>query len=439
VTKEVSPSCVFKNERVHFESYINEFTPELFKEFDLKALDIGLQSKIDDLFNGKKVNYTENLAAWHPKYRDEYNPSSFDTPSNKKQQIKLSNLKDLCKNAKNIVTIGIGGSFEGPKMFLETLEFSQDDTNFIFITGSDLSEFRIKTKKLDPKDTIFIVSSKSFTTKETISMLKEALSWSPVINRFIAITANKQEAEKYCIKNIIEFDKEIGGRYSIWSEILALVHSLKKHEYDDFMAGGKQADFDLKKNNSYLKFVKTLAYSDIWLHNTKNKNSRAVLSYAWNLRSLTNYIQQLEMESLGKPPSKDSEFKKTGQIIFGGYGPIAQHSYFQLLHQGTQDLCADIIACKEDKQSLAFGQAITQSRLMVQGAEDLNDHERINADIPVNLFLVNSRCTYELGYLLATWEHRIYITAAMLDINPFDQFGVSAGKIYTNKYLTDKD
>ena len=439
MTKEVSPSCVFKNERVHFESYINEFTPELFKEFDLKALDIGLQSKIDDLFNGKKVNYTENLAAWHPKYRDEYNPSSFDTPSNKKQQIKLSNLKDLCKNAKNIVTIGIGGSFEGPKMFLETLEFSQDDTNFIFITGSDLSEFRIKTKKLDPKDTIFIVSSKSFTTKETISMLKEALSWSPVINRFIAITANKQEAEKYCIKNIIEFDKEIGGRYSIWSEISALIYCLKKDEFDSFMAGGKQADLDLKSNDSYLRFVKNLAYSDIWLHNIKNKNSRAVLSYIWNFRSLPDYIQQLEMESLGKQPSKNSEFKKTGQIIFGGYGPKAQHSYFQLLHQGTQGVCADIIASKEDIKSLAHAQAITQSRLLSKGIEDLKDKERINGNVPTNLFLINKASSYELGYLLATWEHRTYITAVMLGINPFDQFGVSAGKIYTKKYLSEKD
>ena len=110
-----------------------------------------------------------------------------------------------------------------------------------------------------------------------------------------------------------------------------------------------------------------------------------------------------------------------------------------MLHQGTQDLCADIIACKEDKHSLAFAQAITQSRLMAQGAEDLNDNEKINADIPINLFLINSRSSYELGYLLATWEHRTYITAAMLDINPFDQFGVSAGKIYTKKYLSDQD
>jgi len=439
VSKENRPNCIFKNEKVCFESYICEFTPELYEEFDLKADNLGLQSKLDDLFNGKKVNYTEDISAWHLKYRDQYNPVSFDTPSNKNQQKNLSYLNELCLDAKNIVTIGIGGSFEGPKMFLETIETGKEDTNFIFITGPDLCEFKIKTKKLDPKDTIFFIASKSFKTEETILMFQEALSWSGERDKFIAITANKEEAEKYNINNIIEFDQEIGGRYSIWSEISILVHCLKKDNFDAFISGGKQADFDIKQNKSYFKFVKNLAYSDIWLHNIKNKNSRAVLTYAWNLRSFPDYVQQLEMESLGKQPSKDSEFKKTGQIIFGGYGPKAQHSYFQLLHQGTQNICADIIINSEDKESLAYAQAITQSKLMSKGAKDLKNHEKINADIPTNLFFINSLSSFELGYLLATWEHRTFITAVMLKINPFDQFGVNAGKIYTKKYLSDKN
>ncbi len=439
MTQRKLPSCFFENEKISFESYIDEFTSELYDEFDLKADNLGLQSKIDDLFSGKNVNYTENLGAWHSKYRDEYNPISFDTPSNKNQHKNLSHLNDLCLDAKNIVTIGIGGSYEGPKMFLETIETEKEDTNFIFITGPDPSEFRSKTKKLDPKDTIFLIASKSFKTEETILMFQEALSWSGDRKKFIAITANKEAAKKYNINNIIEFDKEIGGRYSIWSEISVLVHCLKKENFDAFIAGGKQADNDLKNNKSYCKFVKNLAYSDIWFHNIKDKNSRAVLAYAWNLRSFPDYVQQLEMESLGKQPSKDSEFKKTGQIIFGGYGPIAQHSYFQLLHQGTQNICADIIINKDDKESLSYAQAITQSKLMSQGAADLHDHEKINADIPTNLFFINSLSSYDLGYLLATWEHRTFITAVMLKINPYDQFGVNAGKIYTKKYLSDKD
>ena len=145
------------------------------------------------------------------------------------------------------------------------------------------------------------------------------------------------------------------------------------------------------------------------------------------------------MESLGKQPSKNSEFKKTGQIIFGGYGPTAQHSYFQLLHQGTQNICADIIAKKEDKKSLAYAQAIIQAQLLTKGSKDLKEYEKINGNVPTNLFLLNKIGLYELGYLIATWEHRKFITSVILDINPFDQFGVNAGKIYTKKYLTDKN
>ena len=122
MSMEKSPTCFYENEKISFRSYIQEFTPELFKEFDLKADNLGLHLKIDELFNGKNLNYTEGLAAWHPKYRDEYNPISNDSPSNRNQQKQLAYLNDLCDSAKNIITIGIGGSFEGPKMLLETIE-----------------------------------------------------------------------------------------------------------------------------------------------------------------------------------------------------------------------------------------------------------------------------------------------------------------------------
>ena len=432
-------TCIFKNDRVIFKSFINEFTHDLYEEFDLNAKKIGLHSKIDDLFSGKKVNFTEGLSAWHPRYRAQYNPNEANTPSRKDQDAELLNFYDLCSDAKNIITIGIGGSFEGPKMFLENIDLNHVDKNFIFMTGSDLNEFVAKTNKLNPKDTIFVVSSKSFSTQETLSLLEEAISWSGDINNFVAITANKREAKKYNIECIIEFDQEIGGRYSIWSEISILISWLNKESFDDFMAGGKQADKDLTNDETYIKFVKTLAYTDIWLHNFKNKNSRAILSYIWNWRSFPNYIQQLEMESLGKQPNINSQYKKTGQIIFGGYGPIAQHSYFQLLHQGTEGVCVDIIADNSDEKSLAYAQAITQAELLSQGANDLKDHERINGNVPTNLFLINNSNSHDLGYLIATWEHRTFLTALMLGINPFDQFGVNAGKIYTNKYLSKKD
>tara|TARA_X000000950_G_scaffold121222_1_gene152045 strand:+ start:1464 stop:2786 length:1323 start_codon:yes stop_codon:yes gene_type:complete len=440
LSKKESPTYAFENERVTFKSYIKEFTPELYKEFDNKAEKIGLQSQIYNLFSGKKVNHTEHLAAWHPKYRDEYIPNKFNTSLGYKKEKELF---DMFSEAKNIISIGIGGSYEGSKLLLR-----EDNNilgqNYIFITGSDPDEFCVKTSRLNPEDTIIFVSSKSFTTEETIATLKDAISWSGAMNRFIAITANKGEAEKYGIKNIIEFDQEIGGRYSIWSDISLIYKWSNPEDFNAFMAGGKQADIDLKENDSYKKFVKHLSYSDIWLHNYRNKHSRAILSYIWSMKSFPDYAQQLEMESLGKQPSKDSKFKKTGQIIFGGYAPRAQHSYFQLLHQGTQDLCVDIIAdsfaSKDHPETLAYAQAITQSKLLSNGAKNLlKPEERIKGNIPTNLFLFKCISLFDIGYLIATWEHRTYITAVMLGINPFDQFGVSAGKIYTKKYLSEKD
>ena len=266
-----------------------------------------------------------------------------------------------------------------------------------------------------------------------------ALDWSPGIDHFIAITANPNEAKKYGFdNNIVSFDKEIGGRYSIWSPIaeLPLIEELP---YELFLKGGHQADKDILEDEDYIKFIKRLSFSDIWNNNIKDKNIRAVLSYIWSFRSLSDYIQQLEMESLGKQPNQESEYKKTGQVIFGGYGPTAQHSYFQLLHQGTQSLCADIITSKEDPNNLAYAQSITQSKLLSEGANDLKQEERINGNVSVNLFILNKADPYTLGYLIALWEHRTFISASMLGINPFDQFGVIAGKIYTKRYIDNID
>ncbi len=431
-----SKNLVFENDVLCIESYINQFTEDIFKKIDCDAKKIGLDKKLDDLFNGKKVNFSENLAAKHTILRDENVRNCNNKNFENEKSIILSKLH---KDAKNIINIGIGGSFEGPKLLIESI--GHTDKNYIFITGSDFEEFKEKTKDLKPDQTIFLVSSKSFKTEESIALLRAAIQWSRDISKFIAITSNKAEAKKYKISNIIEFDKEIGGRYSIWSDISLSAQWEDNSLKEMLNRGGNQADIDIRNDKSYLKLIKTLAYSDIWLHNYKNKTSRAVLSYIWRLRSLPGYFQQLEMESLGKKSSKEnSKFKRTGQVIFGGYGPSAQHSYYQLLHQGTQDICADIIVCKEDQESLSYAQAITQAKLLSNGSPDLLDEkEKLNGNVPVNLFSLKKVDSYTLGYLIATWEHRVYITAAILGINPFDQFGVSAGKTYTKKYLADKD
>ncbi len=436
---------LFKNDVLSFSSYTEDYTTEISKEFEIKAKKLSLLSKIDDLFDGKIVNNTENRAALHPlcrKNNKNFLNEKVFTEFNENYIYESAVDK---RKADNIVTIGIGGSFEGPKLLIENLG-NDCAFNHIFITGSDPRELRSKIKYLDPKRTVFIVSSKSFTTDETLANLKDAISWSGDLNKFIAITSNKDEASKYNIKYILEFDRQIGGRYSIWSSIsLPAFYEMKNNDTplnnsESFCKGGHQADLDLRNDIEYQDFVKRLSFSDIWFHNNNNKSTRVVLAYIWKLRSLPNYFQQLEMESLGKRHNKNSEFKKTGQIIFGGYGPTAQHSYFQLLHQGTHDICADIIIDEEDCQSLAYAQAHTQAKLLSEGInEPLKDEEIINGNIPTNLFSLNKTNAYSLGYLIATWEHRTFITSVMLGINAFDQFGVNAGKIHTKNFLFNKN
>jgi glucose-6-phosphate isomerase len=458
MSKEIPETYTYEDNILRYEFRNNDFTNDLYKEFDHKAVKLGLNSKIDDLLSGKVVNLTENQAAFHPKYRknngfiNEFIKSDTDFASDTvflKDEALNNFANEVAKsNAENIVSLGIGGSYEGPKLLIESLGHGEVLSTYKhhFVTGSDRIELDETLKKLDPKKTVFIVSSKSLTTDETIESLKDAIHWSGDINKFIAITANKNEAQKYNFKHISEFDKEIGGRYSIWSRIsfAAAFYAMRadsENTFDNFCLGGSIADSYLSDVEDYQKFVKMLAFSDIWFHNFKEKNTRAILSYDWKLRSLPNYFQQLEMESLGKRPNKNSEFKKTGQIIFGGYGPTAQHSYFQLLHQGTQNICADIILNKDNEfNGLAYSQGITQARLLSEGASTLlKNEEIINGNVPVNLFIFDGIDAKKLGFLIATWEHRVFITSVMLQINPFDQFGVNAGKIYTKKYQIKKD
>ena len=260
-------------------------------------------------------------------------------------------------------------------------------------------------------------------------------------DHFIAITSQPDKAESFGFKeNIIQFPKEIGGRYSMWSPISLPAILELGDDFKDFLIGGFEADDLLLNNKEYNEFINLLCFSDIWYNNFVNKHIRVLLLYSWKMRFFSDYAQQLEMESIGKQPNPESIFKNTGQVIFGGFGSTAQHSYFQLLHQGTASACADIFTIKDNKESnkLLFAQSQAQSNLLASGPnEDLKLHEQINGNIPTNLFTLKTLNSKSLGFLIATWEHRTFVTAKMLQINPFDQYGVSAGKIFAKKYLDE--
>jgi glucose-6-phosphate isomerase len=443
----------FKTNALEYKSLLTGFNKKLFDLFNSHFNSLGITKSIHDLFAGKKINLTEDQSALHHAYRDVFsnNPNNLiskDLLSDCKKSINdcialKSSLQE--RGIKNIVTIGIGGSYEGPRLLIETLTSSdQRAFNHIFLTGPDVIEFSEIVKPLNQEETFFIVSSKSFSTDETLQSIALSKEWSALRckfdNHFIAVTAQPQKAKNIGFNdhNIINFPKEIGGRYSMWSPISLPAILELGDKFKDFLQGGAEADNQLLSDASYQDFIKTLSFSDIWYNNFLNKGTRVLLMYSWKMRFFKDYAQQLEMESIGKQPNIKSIFGKTGQVIFGGFGSTAQHSYFQMLHQGTASACADIFTIDNYQESnkLLFAQSQAQSNLLAKGAQtDLQDFEKVNGNIPTNLFSLKSLNPYNFGYLIATWEHRTFITSQMLEINPFDQYGVSAGKIFTKKYL----
>ena len=445
----------FKTNALEYKSLLSGFNKKIFDLFNSHFNSLGITKSIEDLFAGKKINVTEDQSALHHIYRDVFseNPKNLISDeiavSCKESIYECIELKSSLKNKgiKNIVTIGIGGSFEGPKLLIETLTASDKrEFNHIFLTGPDMTEFSEMIKPLNQEETFFIVSSKSFSTDETLQSISLSKEWSSIKcnfdDHFIAVTSQPEKAKEigFSNHNIIQFPNEIGGRYSMWSPISLPAILELGEEFIDFLKGGAEADNQLLEDKSYQEFIKTLCFSDIWYNNFVNKGTRVLLMYSWKMRFFKDYAQQLEMESTGKQPNIESIFKKTGQVIFGGFGSTAQHSYFQLLHQGTASACADIftIADNQETNELLFAQSQAQSNLLANGASsDLQDFEKVNGNIPTNLFTLKSLNPYNLGYLIATWEHRTFITSQMLEINPFDQYGVSAGKIFTKKYLEE--
>ena len=435
-TSKKKLSFKFESELLDYHSHLKNFSSQHYKLFEELAHQLSLQDSINDLFDGKIANKTENRQALHHQYRNNQSVLEFDF-----KKITGPFIKRIKKDGfKNIITFGIGGSYEGPKLLQEYTNKQSSKLNYYFVSGPDRDEFNAILKPLRGQKNFYIFSSKSLSTDETLLCLRWLGAKRNSINS-IVITANTEKAKtlgfnKNCI---VPFPETVGGRYSIWSPIS--LSAALENNFSKFLKGGLSADRMLlggtKKDLQYQKFIKILAFSDLWFSNFLNKKNRVVLSYNWKLRSLQSYIQQLEMESLGKNPNPKSMFKETGQSIFGGFGSTAQHSYFQLLHQGTAKFCTDIIYSTSINSPLSQAQAKGQAALLSSEIKvSANLLETTNSNSPVNLFHLNNLSLEALGFLLATWEHRVFITANMLQINPFDQYGVVAGKLIAKKFLS---
>jgi len=382
--------------------------------------------KFKNIVVGEIANFTEKKSVTHFEYKK---ASKKDFIEHQVQALSLANR--IRKNFKRILIFSIGGSNLGPALMNDI--FNNYDLDIIFITGSDPDEY---SNLQVQDDDALVICSKSFGTLETLSSYKEVCGNGFYHNTF-AITANKSKATDFGIyeENIVSFDSSTGGRFSIWSPINLVLCLLEGDEgYKDFLKGGKEMD-NMCMKSPVDNPAFQLALQDVIYNNLLNAETTLVVNYDYKLRNFISFAQQVEMESNGK--SIDSSNKKvdyqTGSIIWGGYGPESQHSFFQHVFQGTKQLNKYFICSKSNK--LNYKQMIAQIESLIQGNEQEADiHKKTNIS-GVTKIELSDLSPYSIGQLLSLWENKTIFNSIFWNTNAFDQWGVELGKINTKKQL----
>lgn len=450
------------------------------------ADDAGLREAIDTLFAGGEVNRSEQRAAMHWLLRA---PRATDGLSEEHAavQAQLARMDELASRIRagqwrgftgepirDVVNVGVGGSDLGPLMASRALEDAAPadvhDVTLHFVSTMDGSQVSHLLHALRPETTLFVVSSKSFGTIDTLSNASTARSWlvralgdDPAVLRchFIGVSANATAMTQWGIPadNQLHMWEWVGGRYSIWSAIgLPVAIRVGMSGFREFLAGAHALDEHFCTAPWQDNLPVLLALLGIWNSNCLDIAAHAILPYDGRLKYLPGYLSQLEMESNGKAVRQDGEPVQvdTCPVVWGDVGPNAQHAFYQLLHQGTQPVCSDFIvparryedgrhahASSEliEQHQLALANCLAQSRLLALGegavpeAEQLPGYKRYHGNQPSTTLLLDALTPYSLGMLVALYEHKVFTQATIWGINPFDQWGVEMGKRIANDTL----
>ncbi|UXJ53616.1 glucose-6-phosphate isomerase [Pseudomonas citronellolis] len=367
----------------------------------------------------------------------------------------------------DVVNIGIGGSFLGPQLVSEALlPFAQKGVRCHYLANIDGSEFRELTSKLNAETTLFIVSSKSFGTLETLKNAQAARAWylaqggneAELYRHFIAVSSNKEAAVAFGIReeNVFPMWDWVGGRYSLWSAIgLPIAMSVGINNFKELLSGAYSMDQHFQSAPFARNIPVLLGLLGVWYGDFWGARSHAILPYDYYLRNITDHLQQLDMESNGKSVRQDGTpvSAGTGPVIWGGVGCNGQHAYHQLLHQGTQLIPADFIVPVSSYNPLAdhhqwlYANCLSQSQALMQGktraeaeaelrakgldeaeVQRLAPHKVIPGNRPSNTLVLERISARRLGALIAMYEHKVYVQSILWGINAFDQWGVELGK-----------
>ena len=435
----------------------------------------GLRGRIDAMFRGEKINVSEQRAALHVALRAPKGAAIVVDGENVVPQVHavLDKMTEFCdrvrsgawkghtgKRIRNLVNIGIGGSDLGPVMAYEALKhYSERSIAFRFVSNIDGTDFAEATRDLDAAETLFIVSSKTFTTLETMTNAITARAWSvqglggdekSVARHFVAVSTNAQEVAKFGIDtaNMFGFWDWVGGRYSMDSAIgLSTMLAIGPHHFRAMLAGFHELDEHFRTAPFERNLPVLMALLSIWYNNFFGAQTVAVLPYEQYLKRFPAYLQQLTMESNGKHVTLEGApvACDTSPIYWGEPGTNGQHSFYQLIHQGTRLIPCDFIGFGRalnplgqhhdflmanvfaQSEALAFGR--TPDEVKAEGSPDwLVPHRTFQGNRPSNTLLLENLTPAALGRLVALYEHNVYTQGAIWGIDSFDQWGVELGK-----------
>jgi glucose-6-phosphate isomerase len=462
----------------------NRITDETVKLLTRLAEESGLRARIDAMFRGDRINVTEDRAALHVALRAPRDSIIMVDGANVVPEVHavLDRMAEFAvrlrngawkghtgKRIRNVINIGIGGSDLGPVMAYEALRhYSERGMTFRFVSNVDGTDFLEATRDLDPAETLFIVASKTFTTLETMTNAGSAREWTlqalggdpaVVARHFVAVSTNAAKVTEFGIDpaNMFGFWDWVGGRYSMDSAIgLSTMLAIGPDGFRELLGGFHQMDEHFRTAPFGRNLPVLMGLLAIWYNNFFGAQTAAVLPYEQYLRRFPAYLQQLTMESNGKQVTLEGAPVDcdTGPIYWGEPGTNGQHSFYQLIHQGTRLVPCDFIAFAKaltplgrhhdmlaanvlaQAEALAFGR--TPDQVRAEGtAEELVPHRVFEGDRPSNVILAERLTPATLGALVALYEHSVFTQGTIWGIDPFDQWGVELGKVLAQRIIPE--
>jgi glucose-6-phosphate isomerase len=460
----------------------NRITDETVKLLLQLVQESGLRERIDAMFRGEKINVTENRAVLHVALRTPRGATILHDGEDIVPQVHsvLDKMADFAnrlrsgaweghtgKRIRNVINVGIGGSDLGPVMAYEALRhYSERSMTFRFVSNVDGTDFAEAVRDLDPAETLFIISSKTFTTLETMTNARTAREWllaglsadeSAVARHFVAVSTNAKEVAKFGIDtaNMFGFWDWVGGRYSMDSAIgLSTMLAIGPDNFRAMLDGFHEMDEHFRTAPFERNLPVLLGLLGIWYTDFFGAQTVAVLPYEQYLKRFPAYLQQLTMESNGKHVTLDGHRVEhdTGPIYWGEPGTNGQHSFYQLIHQGTRLIPCDFIAFAQSlnplgrhhdillanvfaqAEALAFGK--TAEEVKAEGTPDwLLPHRLFEGNRPSNTIILDRLTPAALGKLVALYEHSVFTQGAIWQIDSFDQWGVELGKVLAQRIV----